>query len=131
MGVRRFSSYSETDVTLVTSAETVVATLTGTSTNQPGQFVGLRGKCNITTGGSTTALVSRIRRDSLTGTQVGETQTEQVKAAAGSSEDVEIYREEAAPGEFSGRTYVMTLSQTGAAANGTVNNASLECEVTP
>lgn len=131
MGVRRFSVYSEVDTTLVTTAETVVATLTGTSTNQAGQQVALRGKANITLGTSTTAIVSRIRRDSLTGTVVGEVQTEQISSAAGSTEDHEIYREDVGAGEFSGRTYVMTVSQTAASANGTVNNASLECEVTP
>jgi hypothetical protein len=131
MPVRRFSTYTETDTTLVTTAETVIATLAGVSTNQPGQTVALRGKANITLGTNTTAIVTRVRRDSLTGTVVGEVQTEQISSAAGSTEDHEIYHEESAPGEFSGRTYVLTVSQTGASANGTVNNASLECEVTP
>lgn len=131
MPVRRFSSYSETDTTLVTTAETVVATLTGVSTAQPGQSVGLRGKANITLGTGTTAIVSRLRRDSVSGTVVGEVQTEQISSAAGSTEDHEIYHEDANAGEFSGRTYVMTVSQTGASANGTVNNASLECEIYP
>lgn len=131
MGVRRSSAYSETDTTLVTTAETVVATLAGVSTNQAGQVVALRGKANITTAANTTAIVTRIRRDSLTGAVVGEVQTEQISAAAGSTEDHEIYREDVGAGEFSGRTYVMTVSATAATANGTVNNASLECEITP
>lgn len=131
MGVRRFSSYQETDTSLVTTAETVVATLAGVSTNQPGQSVGLRGTYNITLGATTSALVTRIRRDGIAGAVVGEVQTEQIFSAAGSTEDHEIYREDAGAGEFSGRTYVVTVSQTAATANGTVNNASLECEVTP
>jgi hypothetical protein len=131
MGVRKMSTYQETDTTLVTTAETVVATLTGVSTNQPNQQVGLRGTYNITLGAATTALVTRIRRDSVSGTVVGEVQTEQIFSAAGSTEDHEIYREDAGAGEFSGRTYVVTVSQTAATGNGTVNNASLECEVTP
>lgn len=131
MGVRRFSSYSETDVTLTTTAETVVATVTGVSTSQAGQTVSIRGLANITLGTNTTAVVMRVRRDSLTGTVVGEVQTEQIFSAAGSTEDHEIYREESNPGEFSGRTYVVTVSQTGATANGTVNNGSVEVEVTP
>lgn len=131
MGVRRFSSYSEVDTPLVTTAETVVATVTGISTNQAGQQVGIRGVINITLGTSTTAVVLRVRRDSLTGTVVGEVQTEQIATAAASTENHEIYREDAAAGEFSGRTYVVTASQTAAAANGTVNNASIEVEVTP
>jgi hypothetical protein len=131
MVARRTSSYSEVDTTLVTTAETVVATLTGVSTGGAGQTVALTGRYNITTGGSTTALVTRIRRDSLTGTQVGETQTEQVSAAAGSSESHTIYREDVGAGEFGSRTYVLTVSQTAAAANGTANNASLIADVGP
>jgi hypothetical protein len=131
MGVRRSTSYSETDVTLVTTAETVVGTITGIATNQPGQTVGVRGKMNITLGTNTTAIVMRVRRDNLTGTQVGETQTEQISSAAGSTEDHEIYREDLNAGEFSGRTYVVTVSQTAASANGTVNNGSVEVEITP
>lgn len=131
MTARKFSAYGETDVTLVTTAETVVATLTGVSTGQAGQFIDLRGKANITLGASTTAVVMRVRRDSLTGTVVGEVQTEQISSAAGSTEDHEIFRQESNAGEFVGRTYVVTVSQTAASANGTVNNASLECDVYP
>jgi hypothetical protein len=131
MVARHFSAYGETDVSLVTTAETVVATLTGLSTGQAGQTVAIRGKANITLGTNTTAIVSRIRRDSLTGTTVGEVQTEQISSAAGSTEDHEIYREDANAGEFAGRTYVMTVSQTGASANGTVNNASIEGDIYP
>lgn len=131
MGVRRSSAYTEVDTPLVTTAETVVATLPGVSTNQAGQVVALRGKANITTAANTTAIVTRIRRDSLVGAVVGEVQTEQISAAAGSTEDHEIYREDVGAGEFSGRTYVMTVSATAATANATVNNASLECEITP
>lgn len=131
MAVRRFSAYSETDTTLVTTAEAVVATVTGTSANQAGQTVAVRGTYNITLGTNTTAVVTRVRRDSLTGTVVGEVQTEQIFSAAGSSEEHEIYREDVGAGEFSGRTYVVTASQTAASANGTVNNASVEVEVTP
>lgn len=128
---RQFSIYNSTDTTLVTSAETVVATLTGTSTNQSGQSFGLRGEVTLTTGGSTTGVTLRVRRDSLTGTLVGEASADAVEAAAGSVETHDIYVEESAPGEFSGRTYVLTAAQIGAAANGTVSQASLVATATP
>lgn len=131
MGVRRFTTYVETDTSLVTVAETVIATLTGVSTSQPGQTVALRGHAKITTGGSTTALTLRIRRDGLAGALVGEAVPVQISAAAGSTEDHEHYAEESSPGEFSGRTYVLTAQQTAAAANGSALTASLEAEVTP
>lgn len=131
MGVRRMSAYTEVDTNLVTTAETVIATLGGVSTNQANQQVALTGTYNITLGASVTAVVTRIRRDSISGATVGEVQTEQIFSAAASTEDHVIYREDAGAGEFSGRTYVLTVSQTGATGNGTVNNASLEAEVTP
>jgi hypothetical protein len=129
--VRRYTSYQETDTPLVTTAETVVATVTGVATDRPGQTVAIRGQYNITLGTGTTAVVTRVRRDGLTGTVVGEVQTEQISSAAGSSENHDIYREDTGAGEFSGRTYVVTVSQTAATGNGTVNNASGEVEISP
>lgn len=131
MGVRQFSAYVTADTSLVTTAETVIATLTGVSTNQPGQTVGLNGQATVTTGGSTTGVTLRIRRDGLSGTVVGETAPDAVFAAAGSTETHEIYAEDTGAGEFSGRTYVLTATQIAAAANGSVLTASLTANVTP
>lgn len=131
MGVRRFTAHTVTDTTLVTTAETVVATLAGVSTGQPGQTVGLTGDISVTLGTNTTAVTLRVRRDSLTGTLVGEATPEQISTAAGSTERHHCYFEESNPGEFMGRTYVLTVAQTGASANGSVLDASLACEVTP
>lgn len=131
MTIRRFSTYNTTDTTLTTTAEAVVATLTGTSTSQPGQQFALRGLLTLTTGAATTALTLRVRRDGLTGTIVGEAPVDAVEAAAGSVETHEIYVEESAPGEFSGRTYVLTCQQTAATGNGTVSAASLEAIASP
>lgn len=117
------------DTTLVTTAETVVATLPGVSMSRPGQAVRLHGQVDVTTGGSTTALVLRVRRDSLTGALVDEAKTVQISAAAGSTEDHDIVVTDAPGTELAGQTYVLTVSQTGAAANGTAVHASLEAEV--
>jgi hypothetical protein len=63
--VRRISSGTLVDTPLVTTAETVVATVTGVSTGQAGQFVDLTGDFNVTLGTNTTAVTVRVRRDSL------------------------------------------------------------------
>lgn len=131
MGVRRFSTSVTADTTLTTTNETVLATLTGVSTSQPGQTVGLRGSFRLTTGAATTAITPRIREDSLTGAVVGEATAVQIEAAAGSTEDHDIYVEHVNPGEMSGKTYVLTAQQTAATGNGTALNASLEADVTP
>lgn len=131
MGVRTFSSYATTDTPLVTVAETVVATITGVSTNQAGQTVALRGQAILTSGASTTGVTLRIRRDGVAGTVVGETDPDTLFGAVGAVETHDIYAEDAGAGEFAGRTYVLTAQQVGAAANGNVLTASLVCDVTP
>jgi len=123
---QRFNVNNDVDTTLVTVAETVVATLTGVYLQRIGQGVRLHGQFNITTGGSTTAVTARIRRDSLVGALVGEATADQIEAAAGSTEDHDIVRTDFPPGELANATYVLTVQQTAAAANGTVLNASLE-----
>lgn len=131
MGVRRFSSGVTTDLPLVTTAETVVATIAGVSTAQPGQFVDLTGDYNITLGTGTTGVTTRIRRDSLTGTLVGEANPETIATAAGSPERHHVFFQDANAGEFMGRTYVLTVQQTGASANGNITDAGMSCEVYP
>lgn len=131
MTVRRFSSGVTADTNLVTTAETVVATVTGVSTSQAGQSVDIEGWANITLGTATTAVTLRVRRDSLTGTLVGEANPEQDFTAAGSSERHDVFFQDANAGEFMGRTYVLTVQQTAATGNGNVIDAGLAVEVYP
>ena len=127
--MRNYSVDVASDTTLVTTAETVVATLSGVSTARPGENIRLEGSVTLTTGGSTTALVLRVRQDSLTGTLVDEAITDQVEAAAGSTETHDIVAYDSSGAEYAGKTYVLTVSQTGAAANGSAVHASLKAEV--
>jgi len=131
MGLRKFTTLVTADVTLATTTETVIATLSGVSTNQPGQTVVFEGDCTLTTGTATTAVTLRVRRDSLTGALVGETVPDAVSAAAGSVETHQIVVGDSTLGEFTGATFVLTAQQTAATANGTVSQASLRCEVSP
>ena len=126
---RVYNSDVSADTTLLTTAETVVATLGGVSVARPGESVRLHGEATVTTGTATTALALRLRRDSLTGVQVGETITDQVEAAAGSTETHDIVATDPAPGELAGASYVLTVSQTAATGNGSAVHASLEATV--
>jgi hypothetical protein len=128
---RRVSTYNTVDTPLVTTTETTVATLSTVSTQRPGQTVCLTGHLTLTTGTNTTAMTIRVRADSLTGTVVGEAPVDAIEAAAGSVETHSIYVEDSAPGEVQNKTYVLTVQQAGATANGTVSAASLVAEVTP
>lgn len=126
MGVNVFSSGVTADVTITTTTEQVVATVTGVTTPRPGCKVVLRGWAQVTTGTNTTALTPRIRRGTtITDPLIGEANPEQVEAAAGSTEAVEIAVEDL-PGELASASYVLTVQQTAASANG----ASIQAEIT-
>lgn len=129
MPVRNYTQTVTADTTLVTTAETVVATLSNVGTTRPGEPIKLKGWAQITTGGSTTAITLRVRRDTLTGTLVGEGNPENVSAAAGSTEAHEISTQDSFAGEVPSQTYVLTAQQTAAAANGSCLQAFLEAEV--
>ena len=126
---RTYNTDVAADTTLVTTAETVVATLSGVSVARPGESVRLHGQVTVTTGASTTALVLRARRDGLAGALVGEAITDQIEAAAGSTETHDLVTTDATPGELAGASYVLTVSQTAASANGAAVHASLEASV--
>lgn len=131
MPPRKFPSYSSTDVALVTTAETVIATISGVSTNQPGQTVTFSGAATLTTGASTTGITFRVREDSVSGTAVGEAVADVIEAAVGAVETHTIDVATSSLGEFSGKTFVLTAQQVGAAANGNVTQCAFSAEVTP
>jgi hypothetical protein len=129
--MRSYSMQTITDTPVVTTAETVVATLSGVATNQPGARIGLSGQLTITTGAATTAVTLRIREDSVTGTVVGEATPDSVESAAGGTETHDIFGLHNAAGEYGSKTFVLTVEQTAATANGSVLQASLVADVTP
>jgi hypothetical protein len=127
--LRSYSTDVSADTNIVTTAETVVATLSGVSVARLGEIPRLHGVVSITLGTATTAVVLRVRRDSVTGTVVGEVQTDQIYSAAGSNETHEIVVSDIGVGELAGATYVLTVVQTAATGNGTATHASLEAQL--
>lgn len=127
-GSQYFDTTVTTDTTIVTTTETVVATLSGVTTGRK-EDIRLTGNVQVATGGSTTALQVRIRRGTgITGTPVGEGNTLQVATAAGNTEEVSYTTVDFAR-DVSGESYVLTVTQVGAAANGSCLQASLEARV--
>jgi hypothetical protein len=123
------NAQTTSDTALVTTAETIVATVTGVTVPRPGTKVILTGVCQVTTGTNTTALTPRIRRGAaITDTLVGEANPQQIATAAGNTETVE-YMAEDTPGEVFNQTYVLTVQQTAASANGSALVADLKAEV--
>lgn len=127
--LRQYSSEISIDVPLVTTAETVVATISGISNGSAGVPIRLRGVAQLTTGTNTTAVTPRIRRDSLTGTVVNEANAITVGAAAGSTEVFDVDADDFVSGEVANATYVLTLQQTAASANGSALYAFIQADV--
>lgn len=129
MALRQYNAAVTTDVPLVTTAETVVATLSNVGTTRPGEPITLKGWVQVTLGASTTAVTLRVRRDSLTGALVQEGNPAQISSAAGSTEEHEIEVNDLFSDERPNLTYVLTVAQTAASANGSVLQALLNAQV--
>lgn len=125
MGYRNYSSEVSADTTLVTTSETVIATVSGVNTYRPGETLRIVASATITIGTSGTGLTFRVRRDSITGTVVNQADTVQIETAAGSTEDHAITCEDNIAGEIANATYVLTVQQVAATANGTALNADM------
>jgi hypothetical protein len=115
--------------TLVTTAETVVGTITQFAVNNPqGEGVFIGGEFNITTGTGTTALSVRIRQGSLTGTTVGAARVHTIGAGVSGNIGFSELDASAYGLANSSAVYVVTVSQTGASANGTVNGGAITAQ---
>lgn len=117
--------FATANVTLTTSAETVVVTSDEIFLPRRNHRVLVHGLAELTTGGSTTAVTPRIRRASLTGALVGEANAITIGAAAGSTEIFEKCVVDDVD-NLDSVIYVLTLAQTGAAADGTSLSACIK-----
>lgn len=109
---------------LVTTAETVVATVGGVSTQSPDSLVILEAVVQVLYGTGTTGATIRVRRGTdATGAVVGTAVLE--NATAGVTGDLELQVQDA-PGELAGGSYVVTVQQAGASGNGTFQQGSLQ-----
>lgn len=129
--MRVYASDVAANTALVTTAETVIATLSGVTSDRIGQQVRLEGNFQVTLGASTTGLFIAVREDSLTGNVVDESQVVQIDTAATSTEDHTFTVFHTPTGELSGKTYVLTVAQQAATGNGSVVHASLTGTVLP
>lgn len=128
MTAQQIKGAVSSDTALVTTAETVVATVSGISTPRAVN-VQLRGWAQLTTGTNTTAVTPRIRRGTtITGTLIGEANPITLGAAAGSTEDFEVDVTDLGA-DVANATYVLTLQQTAASANGSCLQAAIEAYV--
>lgn len=127
--LKRLRSLVSANVTITTTTETVVATLTGISTRYASERVALHGWVQLTTGTATTTVTLRVRRGTDTsGSLIGEANAVSIGAAAGGTEQFDIDVEDT-PGDVASQSYVLTAQQAAATGNGTALQAILEALV--
>lgn len=110
------------------NTETVVCTLSGISTEFDGQNIHLRGWLKLTAGTGTTGGQLRIRRDSLTGTAVGDGTANVIQFIASKVGDSTIEVDDPSRTLFAA-TYVLTYQGAGDTGVGTFTAASLVAQV--
>lgn len=119
-------SVAASAITIPTTSETVLATLGPFSENQapPAQGVAFDGNINLTSGTGTTSVVVRVRSGSLTGPIIGVAQSQTVTAG----QTINIPIAELDPTLVQATAvYVVTVQQTAATGNGTVNRVIFSC----
>lgn len=116
-----YDGYQSADTTIVTTAETVVLTVSGVTVPGAGARVKLAGTAFVTTGTGVTAITPRWRRGTdATGTLVGE--GDPIAAAASTNATTTLQVTDTPP-DSAGLTYVLTVQQTGATGNGNITQA--------
>jgi hypothetical protein len=115
-------------VTLVTTAETLLGTIGPFNENQAADFsqgIAFDGNINVTPGTGATAVTVRVRRGGLAGTLIGVAQAQGVTAAVAAN--VPIAELDPTLVQV-GVSYAVTIQQTAASANGTVNRVVFCCQ---
>jgi hypothetical protein len=110
------------------ATEVVVATVSGVTDRYAGQQIKLWGETLLTTPGSCTSVVCRIRRLTLTGTLVSDQTIQNVITAAAGTNLYGVYATDS-PGEVDAFTYVMTVVCTAGVGAGSSVYAVLEARV--
>ena len=109
---RPVSVFFTADVTLTLATEVVIMTLPGINTENISQIVRVFGSVQITTVASATTLTLRVRRNSLTGTLIGESNA---ITTAASTTFAFPFSVDDTPGEVASLPYVITGTAAGAA----------------
>lgn len=121
---RKHSAQKTANTTVTTTTETVVATVAGLSTRDGEEVVSLTGTVQVTIGTTGSAVTPRLRRGTTAaGTLVGEGNP--VSGTAADTVTLTIQADDV-PGEVAGQSYVLTVQQTAATADGTALFAAVE-----
>lgn len=121
--LRSQASVNQSNQTVVTTAETAIATLPGISLNDASESIYLRGSAIITIGTAGVTAELQVRRgNGITGSIVSVSKPVTVTAAAVAQLAVECID---TPGHLAGGQYTLTVTVASASGNSTVALASL------
>lgn len=109
-----------TDVTVTTTAETVVGTQAAPVPQTTGFVARIRFYGIITTSADSASYKLRARRSSVSGTAIGDAIAQTITVAAGSTEFFYFEGTDERSGSFSSLTYVSTIEIASASATSTV-----------
>lgn len=120
------STFTGVDTTITTTAETVVAT--SEACRMPGRPVKLivRVYGVLTTSADSATYKVRVRRDTLTGTALGDAIAQTVLVTAGGTEPFVFTATDERLGSLNSVTYVATLEIASASSTSTVGQAYIE-----
>lgn len=125
---RRFQSSTVQGATITTTTELVVGTIVVPTNGTPGTPVRLSATVQLTTGTGVTAVQVRFRKGTtITDPIVGVLGTTQV--AASLPTEVAHSQTDSPAGEIAGQSYVVTVQQTGATGNGSVQGVDLQAQI--
>lgn len=134
MALKISSRLSPSTVTVVTTAETVVATMPAIVYDLPaatssgagaGQGVTITASINATNSAATTTATLRVRQGTLTGPIVGVGLVQPATPSVAQEFFIEEFDSSRVPAQSGGVVYVVTIQYAGASGNSTVN----ECVV--
>lgn len=124
---RVYTTATVANANVVTTNETVAQVSPALSVTQDGDPIQVTGTVSFTTGTATTAVTVRCRRgNGITGTVVGTAEVDTLAAAVSAPISVDFLD---FPGAVAGQVYSITVQQTAATGNGTVNSAVTEWTV--
>lgn len=111
------------DVAVTTTVDTIVATLTGISTDRADARVDINAWIQLSPGAAATAATLTIRRTNAAGALVGEANSVVVVAANQIAIGISV---QDMPGEVTNQTYVLLVQQAAATADGSVRQSEIE-----
>jgi hypothetical protein len=118
-----------TDVSVTTTAETVVGTAVITAPSATNFRVRARMYGVMTTSADSTSYKLRVRRATVSGTAIGDALAEAVKVTAGGIEAFYFEFTDERSGSFATLTYVSTIEMAGASATTTVGQNCLVLDI--